>query len=177
MPSLLPTLKCTSLKCSCFSFLAVPCGVMWLTVVCRVGPSLDFIGRKHRFLNLDKNWLGIGYLWHAEGAWAPSDYDVDPLSSACTGEMVGIHYFPFSPYFPQLFFIEVTYFPTGFYFLMCHGIYLEFIMTIFSQVRTLSIHQHQINSDIKVMYVPKNHKTCNGVSGLLMVTALIGKVT
>lgn len=62
-----------------------------------------------------------------------------PLSSTCTEEMVGIHYFPFSLYFPQLFFMEVTYFPTGFHFLMCHGIYLEYIMIVFSQVRTLSV--------------------------------------
>lgn len=139
MPSLLPTLKCPSLQSSC-----VPCGVMWLTVVCREGPSLDFLGRKHSFSgfsSLDERWRGIGYLWHAEGAWAPSDHDVDPLGSACSGEMVGIHYFPFSLYFPQLFFMEVTYFPTGFHCLMCHGFYLEFIMTIFSQERTLSTHQ------------------------------------
>lgn len=68
---------------------------------------------------------------------------------------MGIHYFPFPLYFPQLFFIEVTYFPTGFHFLMCHGIYLEFIMTTFAQVRTLSIHEQQIDTDIKVVYFPK----------------------
>ena len=54
------TLKCTSLKLSCFPFLAVPCGVLWLTVVCRVGPSLDFVGREHSFggfVSLDERWL------------------------------------------------------------------------------------------------------------------------
>lgn len=51
-----------------------------------------------------------------------------PLSSACTGEMVGIHYFSLN--FPQLGFMKVTYFPKAFYFLPCDGIYLEFLTTI-----------------------------------------------
>lgn len=174
MPSLLPTIKCPCLQSS-----RLPCGVMGLTVVCRFGPSLDFLGRNHSFrgfLSLDQCSLGIGYLWHAEGAWASSDHDVDPLSSTCTREMVGIHYFPCSLYFPQLFFIKVTYFPTGFHFLMCHGIHLEVIMTIFSEVSTLSIQQHQINSDIKLC-TSKNHLMHPSVFGLFMVTILIGKVT
>lgn len=147
--------------------------------MCRFGPSLDFLGRNHSFggfLSLDQCSLGIGYLWHAEGAWAPSDHDVDPLGSTCTGEMVGIHCFPCSLYFPQLFFIKVTYFPTGFHFLMCHGIHLEVIMTIFSKVSTLSIRQHQIHSDIKVC-TSKNHKMHPSVFSLIVVAILIGKVT
>lgn len=63
------------LSCCCF------CSVMQLTAVCRVGPALDFFGRKHSFsgfLSLDEHWLGIGYLWHARGAWVLSDHDVDP---------------------------------------------------------------------------------------------------
>lgn len=57
MPSLLPTLKCPSLQSSC-----VPCGVMWLTVVCREGPSLDFLGRKHSFSGFfELGWALTGY--------------------------------------------------------------------------------------------------------------------
>lgn len=62
MPRLLPTLKCTSLQFSCFLFLAVPCGVMWLTVVCRIGPSLDFLGRKYSFSGFfELGWALTGY--------------------------------------------------------------------------------------------------------------------
>lgn len=77
VPSLLPTLKCTSLQFSCFPFL---CRSLWCDVInCGVPglapPRTTLVG----FSSLDERWLGIGYLWHAEGAWAPSDHDVDPL--------------------------------------------------------------------------------------------------
>lgn len=155
MPSLLPTLKCTSRQ---FFMLSLSCCWLWCDVINCGLPGRPLLGRKHSFSGfsgLDEHWLGIGYLWHAEGAWAPNDHDVVPLSSACTGEMVGSHYFPFSLYFPQLFFIAVTYFPTGFHFLMCHGIYLEFTMTTFAQAQPLSSHEQQIDSDIKVIYLQK----------------------
>lgn len=155
MPSLLPTLKCTSRQ---FFMLSLSCCWLWCDVINCGLPGRPLLGRKHSFSGfsgLDEHWLGIGYLWHAEGAWAPNDHDIIPLSSACTGEMVGSHYFPFSLYFPQLFFIAVTYFPTGFHFLMCHGIYLEFTMTTFAQAQPLSSHEQQIDSDIKVIYLRK----------------------
>lgn len=130
--------------CPCLQASCLPYSMKWLTVVCRLGPSLDFLGRNSSFsgfLSLDQCSLGIGYLRHAKGAWAPSDHDVGPLSFACTREMVGIHYSLCCLYFPQLFFIEVTYFPTDFHFLKCHGIHLKFIITIFSKVSTLSMHR------------------------------------
>ncbi len=68
---------------------------------------------------------------------------------------MGMHRSPISLYFPQLFFIEVTFFPTGFYSLMCHGIYLEVIRTMFTQVRTLSTRGPQIDSDIEVTHFLK----------------------
>lgn len=112
------SLSCCSLWCD-----VINCGVL----------GWPLLGRKHSFSGfsgLDERRLGIGYLWHAVGAWAPSDHDVVPFSSACSRGMMGSDCFSVSLYFPQLFFIEVAYFLTGFHFLMCQGIYLEFIMSL-----------------------------------------------
>lgn len=100
------------------------------------------------FLSLVEHRLGIGYLWHAEDAWAPNVHDVDPLSFACKKEMVGICYtLPFLLIFHNCSFMERTYFQQVF---TCHGIYLECILAVFSQVRTSSIKRLQSESDIKV---------------------------
>jgi len=90
---------------------------------------------------------------------------------------VGICDFAFTLYFPQLFFMKAICFPTGFRFLMCHGIYLDYIVTVFFQARTLSKNLLQIDFDVKVMSFPKIHKTRSSISGLFMVTAMIAKVT
>lgn len=138
---------------SVFWCLSFSCCWLWCDVINCGVPGWPLLGREHSssgFSGLDEHWLGIGYLWHAEGAWAPSDHDVVPLCLADTGEMVGSHFFPVSLYFPQLFFIALTYFPTGFLSLMWHGIYLEFTVTTFAQVQPLSLHEWQIDHDIRL---------------------------
>lgn len=123
-------------------------------MVCLLGHSFYFLGRNNvfsGFWSLDERRLGISYLWHADGAWAPSDHDVDPL---CSHRKSGGN--------PQLSLLAVfstivlywgNPFSTRLYFLMCHGSYLEVI--VFTQVRTNPFINRQINSDIKVMYFQK----------------------
>lgn len=81
-------------------------------------------------------------------------HDVVPLGSARRAKKRWeATAFPFLRYFPQLFFIAVTHFPTGFRFLMCRGIYLEFIIAALAREQPLSGRGQQIDGDMRVLYV------------------------